>query len=225
MKQITQKELIELIEEKQENAKNMFYETRDNEKDFGKAELKKARCLAEMDAYQDLICYLNSVEIVPEAKQEEKKCECYDPIYKRCNGTRERDECYCNGDQNKCTHYPKKRIVTTIPKAKQEELGITQEDLRDMIEKTPITPYNEPKVEPLRNEDDRIREFEILLADMLNDKSKGSCTIDAKEIVLIGKPKKDIIEIIFSSGTVIHLKKSKYNYKELVEWWKYWKQN
>lgn len=68
MKQITQKDLIKIIEEKQENAKNMFYETRNSEKDFGEAPLKKARCLAEMDTYQDLICYLNSVEIVPEEK-------------------------------------------------------------------------------------------------------------------------------------------------------------
>ena len=66
MKQITQKDLIKLIEDKQENAMNMFYSTRDSEERFGEAPLKKARCLAEMDAYQDLICYIKSVQIVPE---------------------------------------------------------------------------------------------------------------------------------------------------------------
>lgn len=39
----------------------------------------------------------------------EDKCEYYDPVYKRCNGTRERDECYCYGYQSECTHYPEKR--------------------------------------------------------------------------------------------------------------------
>ena len=51
------------------------------------------------------------------------KCDCYceekkvigwldanTPIYKdvsRCNGTRERDECYCCGDKNMCDFYRK----------------------------------------------------------------------------------------------------------------------
>ena len=54
-----------------------------------------------------------------------EKCYCYDeekrlacrtpmmePIYKtvtRCNGTRERDECSCGGDETKCDFYPEVR--------------------------------------------------------------------------------------------------------------------
>ena len=49
MKEITQNNLIKLIEEKQENAKNMFYKTR---KDFGvgKTELKLKK--AKLNAYK-----------------------------------------------------------------------------------------------------------------------------------------------------------------------------
>lgn len=64
-----------------------------------------------------------------------KKCDCYheeyeivgwfspdDPICKlrkRCNGTKERDECSCGGDRTKCDFYPEVR-----EKAKQESKKI-----------------------------------------------------------------------------------------------------
>ena len=88
MKQITQRELIEIIKEKKHEAELDRNREHDTPGDY---------CVlyGEIEAYQDLICYLNSVEIVPE-----------------------------------------EQIVTTIPKAKQEELGITQDELKKMIENT-----------------------------------------------------------------------------------------
>lgn len=67
MKQITQKELIELIKDKQDNAINM-YEAAKKDKELWYLESIKRRFInqAYIDAYQDLICYLDSVEIVPE---------------------------------------------------------------------------------------------------------------------------------------------------------------
>lgn len=60
-----------------------------------------------------------------------EKCDCYQESYeitgwlgpyeqirklrKRCNGTRERDECSCGGDRTKCDFYPEVR-----EKAKKE---------------------------------------------------------------------------------------------------------
>ncbi len=41
--------------------------------------------------------------------QKRPMCDCYDSYYKRCNGTKEREECYCNGNTKECTHYPEKR--------------------------------------------------------------------------------------------------------------------
>lgn len=35
-----------------------------------------------------------------------------------CNGTRERDECFCGGDPSKCDFYPKKREVANKSKIK-----------------------------------------------------------------------------------------------------------
>lgn len=78
MKQITQKELIELIKEKQENAKNS-YESASRDSGYRSLEESKTNLLiqvrnkAYINAYEDLICYLNSVEIVttiPKAKQD-----------------------------------------------------------------------------------------------------------------------------------------------------------
>lgn len=72
MKQITQKDLINLIEEKQENAKNAFealQREQCKEMKIGQNHiLDKERNKAYIDCYQDLICYINSVEIVPEKK-------------------------------------------------------------------------------------------------------------------------------------------------------------
>lgn len=214
MKQITQKELIDLIKEKQENAKNMFYETRDNEKDFGKAELKKARCLAEMNAYQDLICYLNSREIVPEKKLLE-------PLCNKCSKTNETCPFHRIGSAYEdCSNFEEEQIVTTIPKAKREELGLTKEDLKKWLEKAPITPYNEPKVEPQRN--DRFREFVD---------GETTLTIDAKAISSI---KVNIIDLnvqINENGNYRYEKffesedEAKAYYNDLLAWVKYWKRN
>lgn len=52
-----------------------------------------------------------------------EKCSCWEPTFKTewgdgynravpiqiCNGTKEREECSCNGDPAKCNFYPKKR--------------------------------------------------------------------------------------------------------------------
>lgn len=163
MKQITQKELIELIEEKQKNAMNDYknvsesigYRTLEESR---MRLIKKERNKAYIDAYQDLICYLNGVEIVP--------------------------------------------------------------DLNKLLESAPITPYVEPKVEPLRN--DRLREFEFA--------NGAKRIIDAKAVKSIS------LEESYSTGfdvyvdTIIMKKNEPYTfckalYDDLVEWWKYWKEN
>lgn len=52
-----------------------------------------------------------------------EKCDCWEMASKRewgdgfnytvpiqiCNGTREREECFCNGDESRCNFYPEKR--------------------------------------------------------------------------------------------------------------------
>ena len=57
-----------------------------------------------------------------------KKCSCWETSFKTrygdgfnysipiqiCNGTKERDECYCNGDESKCNFYPEKRKENKI---------------------------------------------------------------------------------------------------------------
>ena len=46
---------------------------------------------------------------VPDIKTEMDKtcqCDCYDSNSSKCNGTRERDYCNCNGDKRKCDFYP-----------------------------------------------------------------------------------------------------------------------
>ncbi len=76
MIQITQKDLIELIKTKQENAKNE-YEINSIDYGFRTLEESRARFIrqqknkAYIEAYEDLICYLDGVEIVPEKKEVE----------------------------------------------------------------------------------------------------------------------------------------------------------
>lgn len=44
-------------------------------------------------------------------------CECWQLIQKDkqiCNGTKERDECFCNGNKNNCTFYPKEKNTVKI---------------------------------------------------------------------------------------------------------------
>ena len=53
-------------------------------------------------------------EITTEYNSERQKilCEIYGlPPYKkegRCNGTKNRELCYCNGEESMCTYYPRK---------------------------------------------------------------------------------------------------------------------
>ena len=177
MKQITQTELIKLIEDKQQNAVNEIqrafagmpnYKTKDT----------LATNKAYYDAYQDLICYIKSVVIVPD-------------------GT----------------------IVANIPEAERE-------DLKKLFERAPITPYIEPKVEPLRN--DRFKEFETI--------EKGysrKILIDATSVVFIrfyDHKEHFEIEIWCNCGYAEEIRfieepRARTYYEELVEWWKYWKQN
>ena len=51
----------------------------------------------------------NKLDAAEEKKSEEKQCDCYNPIYARCNGTKEQDECKCGGDESKCDFYVYKR--------------------------------------------------------------------------------------------------------------------
>ena len=47
---------------------------------------------------------------MPVARARNPKCVCF--IYRNkqiCNGTREREECSCDGDESKCNFYPDKR--------------------------------------------------------------------------------------------------------------------
>lgn len=57
-------------------------------------------------------------------------CECWQLIQKDkqiCNGTKERDECFCNGDKNNCTFYPEK--INTVKILKTPEMWLqAQED-------------------------------------------------------------------------------------------------
>lgn len=39
-----------------------------------------------------------------------RKCKCYDDVFGQCLGTKERERCYCKGDQNDCDFYPEKRV-------------------------------------------------------------------------------------------------------------------
>lgn len=88
MKKITQKELIDLIKEKQDNAMKEYDAIRMGERwtpEEGQI-LRKERNKAYIDAYQDLICYLNSIEIIPSVKETEKvHIECIAPPNATCN--------------------------------------------------------------------------------------------------------------------------------------------
>lgn len=347
MKQITQKEFIKLIEEKQENAKNSLVALgREQTWTIKEGQiniLKKETYKAYIDAYQDLICYLNGVKIVPEeitqedtelleellgeqfaiwadSKTQKKENEretrgkYIDVLqkilrYTNCGVLSEHnDELDAQQyavqnlvyfGEKVCVH-TKKRIVgsrtpfTAIGKIGSdsgEYIGIQtedggraiidkkdieiieivpdnklleplcnkcsetkegcpfhrmgsayeecssfqsfsepedkQEDLKEMLEKTPITPYIEPKVEPLRN--DRFREFEI----KENGRTRKDI-VDATSIMFIrfydNNGERFVIEIWSVCGYVsdkqfIEEPRAKAYYNELVEWWKYWKQN
>lgn len=65
MIQITQKDLIELIKTKLENATNMEESLRIRATSRDDLDIAK-RCFGEARAYQDIISYLEAVEIVPE---------------------------------------------------------------------------------------------------------------------------------------------------------------
>ena len=65
MKQITQKEFIKLIEDKQAFAQDAYKRTFQMQPCY-ETKVAEVTNKAYIDAYQDLICYLNGVEIVPE---------------------------------------------------------------------------------------------------------------------------------------------------------------
>lgn len=62
-----------------------------------------------------------------------KKCPCYDTVFiglispanikNVCNGTRERDECFCGGNPAKCDFYPEKRVAYNKSKMKKRGRG------------------------------------------------------------------------------------------------------
>lgn len=177
MKQITQKDLINLIEEKQENARIAYSQTF-NMKEGDEAREQAQTNKAYIDAYRDLICYLNGVKIVPDRKEE----------------------------------FVQKVLIEPF-----------EEELKKIDPyKLPITPYIEPKVEPLRN--DRFRDFE---------REGYSVSLDAKDvksIALLYDPKYRTQEIYVDDYCVKRTKGIQENndlafYNDLVEWWKYWKQN
>ena len=99
----------------------------------------------------------------------------------------------------------------------------TIENLDELLKKMHTTPYNEPKIEPLRN--DRFREF----ADGNNRQS-----IDAKEVSSIEYNWDAKEVIVYDNGQNIyscafgkwgtHEDAEKF-YNDLVEWRNYWKQN
>lgn len=87
-----------------------------------------------------------------------EKCDCYHEEYeiagwlgpyeqirklrKRCNGTRERDECSCGGDRTKCDFYPEvrekakkelKKIVTNADHIR----AMTDDELADFFFESP----------------------------------------------------------------------------------------
>lgn len=99
MKQITQKELIDLIKEKQENAENEYEAIRIGARwtPKGEQELGKERNKAFIDAYQDLICYLQSVEIVENNEHpiaaEKHNIEAEPSIFARIRAFYDEDSC------------------------------------------------------------------------------------------------------------------------------------
>ena len=193
MKQITQKELIDLIREKQENAINAYkfvaQQLSTQEEMFAKA-LKEERNKAYINAYEDLICYLDSVEIVPDRIEANKgqfvggnepttlcdKCimldNCASAPYRKKNGL----------DTKSCEYFNDSKIKETKPSVFA-----------------------------------RIRAFY----------DEDSCIyIDPKEIVGIIEYRTSRRIIIFTANdTRFGFDKKGLNIEEIVEWWRYWKQN
>ncbi len=53
-------------------------------------------------------------------------CDCYHSLPNNggeCWGTRERERCYCNGDEHHCTYYSEKRNATTDAKSEEENMS------------------------------------------------------------------------------------------------------
>ena len=98
--------------------------------------------------------------------------------------------------------------------------------MKKLLDNALITPYNEPKVEPLRN--DRFREFEFLNY----DETTITVTIDAKEVVGITRLQRDKDYNVAIEGKSIRYYAKLFReeseatsyYNDLVEWFKYWKQ-
>ena len=71
--------------------------------------IKVSKKLKDLDSRVDEKIIMGNANVKPSYM-----CECYDFINKRCNGTRERDVCYCYGDRTLCTFYPEKRVSNKV---------------------------------------------------------------------------------------------------------------
>lgn len=86
MKQITQKDLINLIKDKQENAKNEYERALQMQPCYEK-KVQEITNEAYIKAYEDLICYIKSKVIVPEHIEENETL--LDPLCNTCGKTKE----------------------------------------------------------------------------------------------------------------------------------------
>jgi len=212
MKQITQKETL-IIEELLSEQYALLKDAKLQKKDYE----TKIRC-DYIDVLRKILGLSNSEGIMPKEKIE--------PYIKAIVGENY-ENCFATNLKVSDKGCVEEKIVTTIPKDKREELGITQEQLKEMIEKTPITPYNEPKVEPLIEK--RFREFiDFGLGYTIGRKEM----VDAKSIQFIRFFKGEetyVVEIWCGCGyitneTFTEEARATAYYNDLVEWWKYWKE-
>ena len=88
------------------------------ETQYAETEEKLNTLKARLDSCRELLGFYRAlcsrIDLVlknyaEENSEEEKQCDCYNPIYARCNGTKEQDECKCGGDESKCDFYDYKR--------------------------------------------------------------------------------------------------------------------
>lgn len=242
MKQITQKDLIKLIEEKRENARNAF--RRATEKSDRDSLLTNK---AYIDAYQDLICYLNGVEIVAENQNLEQ-------VY----------------SGKKVKVYTKKMIIGSLTPFEstgkigrdngmfieiQEENGMHAIIDKDDINRIEIVPETiEPN--PGQKMNTAEQNLEVPRVHRCNAPDNATCKADcdnceyhvaprlrefefdngSKRIIDAKEVKSIEIEESYNTGFNVYvdtilirkddpLTMCRATYKDLVEWWKYWKEN
>lgn len=217
MKQITQQELIELIKEKQNNATIM--EERLRIQATSKDDLDTAKkCFGEARAYQDLLCYLESVEIV-EANKElgEEATESLKPkaditkdklegVWVLYSGViTEKDGNVYIDDGTKVYCFPK--YSTTRDR-----------DLKYY--------YQEQKPSQIVGADDQFREF-------LDSLDNETFCVNAKQVESISKEKRKVNKQyyvnIYLSKTLVVLgydtqEEQEQSYNELKNWVKKWNQ-